>query len=479
MIDIDRPWVVDDPLSTRYPVYTRGNVDEVTPDVISPLQWTAFAGPISDRAWKRALVEFGAFEENEFRPGLQDIQAVVHGYCYINLSVQWVFGVRMPGTDPEAMSREYLGTRADAPVYRPRPGDEAPHLTARMQRSIERTFQAIPRTDLEEDARRARKVRLERPDLGRLSDRELMARYRTVIDEHYGPVVTKHFLLVYESSLATGLLGAALEPLADDTLRVRLMSGWGNVASAAPAAALWALGREVADSPELTAEFDAGAEGLWNRLRSRSEPHVRAFARGFEDFLVEFGSRATQEYEAMPQTWETHPSIPLGIIDRLRLQPADHDPGPQAARLARERMELADDVRSRLADAQARETFDTALRAVELHLPAREQSKTTMVRLLHEARLPLREIAARQVALGNLNRVEDIIMLTLDEVGELIEKPSSRSTAGCSRPSSPRSGSPGWRPASANWSTMPWTGSWTRRGPRTSTGWSAGRSRAR
>jgi rifampicin phosphotransferase len=49
LLDINAPWVIDNPMSERYPVYTRGNAEEVSPDVI-PLQWTAFAGPVSDSA---------------------------------------------------------------------------------------------------------------------------------------------------------------------------------------------------------------------------------------------------------------------------------------------------------------------------------------------------------------------------------------------------------------------------------------------
>lgn len=425
MTELDRPWVVDNPLSRRYPVYTRGNVEEVTPDVSSPLQWSAFAGTVSESAWRQALVEFGAFEEDEFREEVLDIQGVFHGYIYINLSIQWVYGVRMPGADPEAMSRVYLGDRAGAVTYQPRTGDAAPHLSERIQQSMKRAFEEDPRPRLREDAVIAQEVRGERGDLSIQSDEELLARHRRVIDEFYHPVLVNHFLLVYQSSLASGLLDSVVAPLGDPTLNVRLLGGWGEVASAAPSIALWDLGRTVLASPQLTEEFDRGPTGLAQRMAASTEPSVCDFWAAFTEFSHKFGSRSTSEYEAMPETWETHPAIPLGMIDRLRLQSQGNDPRPKIAALAEQRVALAQQIREQLADEpEQAQTFDLAMRMIEWYMPAREQSKTNMVRLLHEARLPIREIAQRRVSAGFLEKPEDLSMLTLDEVREFVKDPT-------------------------------------------------------
>ena len=103
MVDISRPWVIDSPLSTRFPVYTRANVGEVSPGVAAPLFWSMIGGPPSEKPWKEALREFGAFDEDEFRNGKDDIdiQGMLHGYVYLNLSNLRVFGARMPGASPE------------------------------------------------------------------------------------------------------------------------------------------------------------------------------------------------------------------------------------------------------------------------------------------------------------------------------------------------------------------------------------------
>jgi rifampicin phosphotransferase len=42
---LDQRWVVDDHPSSRYPIYTRGNVGEVFPDPVTPLSWTIAGRP--------------------------------------------------------------------------------------------------------------------------------------------------------------------------------------------------------------------------------------------------------------------------------------------------------------------------------------------------------------------------------------------------------------------------------------------------
>lgn len=35
-------WVTDNPTSKKWPLYTRGNVGEVFPEVVLPLTWSVF-----------------------------------------------------------------------------------------------------------------------------------------------------------------------------------------------------------------------------------------------------------------------------------------------------------------------------------------------------------------------------------------------------------------------------------------------------
>jgi pyruvate,water dikinase len=243
------------------------------------------------------------------------------------------------------------------------------------------------------------------------------------MNEVYPHFIYKHLLSVYESSLVTGLLDQVLAPLADPTLAARLMGGLGNIASAAPTSTLWQLSRTVAVSPALTAAFDAGVDGLLGRLRASGGPAV-AFLRAWDAFSYEFGSRSTEEWAAMPQTWETHPRIPLALIERMRLQPADRDPQKQSQRLRAEREQLTSELRERLAGQREQlGQLELALKLIGIYMPARELSKTNTIRVLHEARLPMRELALRYVAAGVFSAAEDITMLREDELDSLLADP--------------------------------------------------------
>jgi pyruvate,water dikinase len=426
MVDVTQPWVVDTPLSSRYPIYTRSNVAEVAPNPATPMMWTCVGGLPGEEQWRRALAEFGAFDLDEFDPGRIEIQGLVHGYVYLNVSIQRIFGVRMPGASPDLIDQAYFGNKVPVRPYEPRPGDDDPRFTERIGASIGRLLAGEGTGGFEEDAVVAAEVRAARPDLRAASEQELLARFTDVLDGPYRPVVRKHYSLIYESSVATGMFGQALALLADPTLEVRLISGYGGVASAAPSYALWALSRVVAGSPAVSAEFDSGLDDLLARLHKLETPDARTFLERFAQFQYEFGSRGTDEWEICPPTWETHADIPLAMVDRMRLQPDDAAPELRAQRLRADRLALSAEVRERLAgNPEALATFDTASNLVARMMPIRERSKTTAVRLLHEARMAIQELGRRYAEAGHFARYDDIAMLRRDELDALVADPAS------------------------------------------------------
>ncbi|KOS58192.1 phosphoenolpyruvate-utilizing protein [Rhodococcus rhodochrous KG-21] len=425
MVDITRRWIVDTPLSERWPVYTRANVGEVSASVTTPLMWSMIGGPPAEREWKQALVEFGAFDIDEFREDLIDIQGMVHGYIYLNLSNSRTFGARMPGASPELMDRTYLG-EIEAPPYVPHPDDAKPEYTERILATVQRVLSETDRPDVERHKVQAAELRAERPDLSALTDSELLARERRIMRDPYAPILRTHLRMVYEGSVVTGALDQAVAGLGDPSLAIKLMGGLGDIASAAPNEAMWKLGRLVREDDELTAEFDKGIDGLEDRLRTGSSKSAAEFITRFDEFLYEFGSRSTEEWSAAPKTWETHRRIPLGMIDRMRLQDESKAPSVQADRLRREREELTKQIRSRLAgNAEALAQLEAVLRSAELYSRSREQGKTNTIRVLHEARLPIWELGLRYTKKGVLGRPEDISMLLESELDSFIENPQS------------------------------------------------------
>jgi rifampicin phosphotransferase len=420
-------WIVDNPVSERYPIYTRGNVGEVFPDPVAPLSWTIAGIPGAEYGWRDALVRLGAFEHDEFSDDQIEVLGVFGGYCYLNVSISRIFGVRTPGLTPEAVDYSLFGEQADVEPYRPDPRDERPDLTERITRTIGwlLTTEEVPEPLGHQQA--MRELRAARPDLGSMSHEELWHRTRALMGEWFRPLFAEHIFTTYCSVIGMGIVQTVCGAVGDPSLAMRLVAGVGGVDSAAPSAVMWRLGRLAAGSAGLAAAFDAGVGGLLDRLRSDASPDAERFLEEFDRFLYDFGSRGPNEWEMRCPTWETRPELALTAIDRMRLSPEDAAPEQQQARLAADREQLAAQVSAMLAgDPEAQGQFLAGLRAAALFLAARERTKTNIVIQVHECRMMMQELGRRMAAAGHLDDAGGFGMLTVDEVDAWLADPASR-----------------------------------------------------
>ena len=79
-------WEMDNPPSKQWPLYTRGNVGEVFPEVVLNFTWDLF-GQAAEDGWRDAYVRFGLIAPGDFSPDEpMVILSVFGGYCYINAS---------------------------------------------------------------------------------------------------------------------------------------------------------------------------------------------------------------------------------------------------------------------------------------------------------------------------------------------------------------------------------------------------------
>lgn len=425
-IDIDRPWVVDSTPNPRFPVLTRANVSEVAPNVVKPLFGTMISGWTGEVRWRKALIEYGAFDADEFRPDQSDIMPVLYGYYYLNVSVHRVMGARTPGIEPSAMDVAFFGENPDVPPYEPQPGDDDPKYAERISESMRRILDTTALPDLDEDRIAAAKLREARPDFTAMSDAELLDYARTIVRGPFRVNHEKVYALTHKASIPVAMLGQVLSDIGTNVpgvpSTVELLAGLGDIDSAAPSYTLWELGRSVRASATLTTAFDQGVEGLRDRLAGTEEGRV--FLARLDDFLYEHGSRGTNEWDICSITWETHQDIPLRMIERLRLQADTQSPVLTAERLRTQREAAAATVREKLAGTDALASFETALRASVLYSTARERNKTSAVRTLQEARLALRELSTRLVERGHFAHTDDINMLRDDELDDLLEDPA-------------------------------------------------------
>lgn len=418
-------WIVDNEPSKRYPIYTRGNVGEVFPLPVSPLTWTLAAIPASEPGWRRALARFGAFDLDEFDPANIEILGCFGGYAYLNVSITRIFAVRTPGLTPEQIDYSLWGEMPGVPPYQAQPTDESPAHSERIQQTLNGIFSATDLPDLRADQSEMADLRAGRPDFSELSNRELVSysRDRVPIIER---LFSQHLFISLCASVPLGVVQGVCGELGDPSLAMRLVAGVGDVDSAAPSYAMWSLGRMIAGSKVLTAAFDAGVDGIVDRLRASGDGDADRFLAEFEKFIYDFGSRGPNEWETSSPSWETRPELALTAVDRMRLAQASEDPVEKNRRLAAEREALAPTVLAQLeGNPEVHGQMAAAIHACQVFLPARERTKTTIIRLVNELRVANNALGARMVREGVYRRPTSGSMLCEAELDDFLSRPDS------------------------------------------------------
>ena len=421
-------WVTDNEPSVRYPIYTRANAGEVYPDPVTPLSGSLAMLSAGDAGWKDAYIRLGTMDRDEFEVDRPNTIGCFGGYFYLNMSLTRIYGVRFPGLTPQMVDLQYFGEMPGIPPYEEeaRPTDESPGHTARLQEWL--TGYIFGRDDLPElrdDQRQLARLVRGRPDFADLSDQELVDRARSLAPL-YRRLFCRHIAVSAAAGVGTGTVAGVCQAIGDPGLTMTLVSGIGDVDSAAPSVALWEMGRRVAASPGLTAAFDQGVPGLLERLEGGGAPDgAGALVEELAAFTERFGSRGPNEWELRSHTWGTKPELVLAAIDRMRLAPDAQAPSTNLTQRTEDATEAAAKVSAMLeGDPAALGQFQAGVRAARLFLAGRERTKTSCILLVHEMRLPLREVGRRLVTRGHLADIEQIFMFTDDELDDVLERPA-------------------------------------------------------
>lgn len=420
-------WITDNEPSERYPIYTRANAGEVMPDPISPMTGTAGIMTAGEAGWRRAYAEAGAMDEHEFDQDRPNTIACFGGHLYLNMSLTRIYGVRCPGMTPELVDFTYFGEMPGIPPYEEeaRPTDVSAANEARMAEWLTRIMTADDLPELRQDRCDVDAVVAARPDLGAATPDELVARMRDMAPI-YQRLFQRHIVISSASGVGIGTVAGVCQAVGDPGLTMRLVGAVGDVDSAAPSWAMWELSRLVAGSPEITSAFDAGVEGLLDRVRALQSSDAAAFLRDFDRFISDYGSRGPNEWELRSSVWGTRPELVLSAIERMRLAPDDESPQSHTERLRLDQEEMTAKVGEMLAgDTVVSAQFDAGLRCARLYLGGRERSKTNNILIVHEMRLALRELGRRMTEAGHLESIEQIFMLVNDELEAFIEAPAS------------------------------------------------------
>jgi phosphohistidine swiveling domain-containing protein len=416
-------WFADHTPSESFPIYSRANCAEVFPDPVSPLTMDYSWPGAGDAGLRRWMFRFCVDPEE-----LDDYQNVMfevyNAYMFINASVSRLMGARMPGMTVEMIDAAYFGTETQMPDYVPREKDDDPAL---QEMAGQAALRFMTTTEIPPHVGRLReevdRFVEERPDISKVDEVELLARLRVT-----APLFEEIFEWHSEASTAAGVVLGALTAitmgLERPGLDARIAGAIGEIDSAAPSWALWELSRLVAESAELDAGFEAGIDGLVERL-GQMGPASEELQEGLSRFSDEFGSRGPNEWEMRSPSWETAPDLVLTLIDRMRVSPATSSPeaGHQRARAASD--QAIAEVRSALSESEeALGAFEAALVSTRIWTATRERTKTTIVKVVHEGRLAALEMGRRLASDGRLADPNHIFMLRDDELEVALAGPS-------------------------------------------------------
>lgn len=423
----ERYYVSDTELSERFPIYTRANVGEVFPDPVTPLTGSGFLF-LSELGWREAWHRMGALAPEEFPADEYCQLGVVGGYCYLNASLIRLFGERAPGLTWKDMDEQFFGAQPGIPPYEQMEGDVDETATVKIGETFGWALSLTELDDLDElteDRLSTKRIHDERPDFTPMSNEEIFAYFNEVAPQHQ-QLFSHHLFTTYMATVPVGIINGVATAVGRPDLIMPIIAGIGQVDSAEPSHAMWELGRLVQGSAELTRAFDGGVGGLLETLRASGSGDAEAFLAGFEEFVAEYGSRGPNEWEMRSNSWETHPELALSAIDRMRLSPDEANPSQHHQVRAGERERASAELLALVeGDADTHGQLAAAIASSAAWLPGRERTKTNNIRLVHEMRMPMRELGRRIVEAGGFDEIEDFAMVLSDEWSGLLEDPTS------------------------------------------------------
>jgi pyruvate,water dikinase len=377
-------------------------------DPITPLGASMCWIPNVLPGWASGYVEDICFTSDELAEA-SSVAGFFYGYLYVNQSSVRVLGIRK-GMGWETIDAIFFNSPG-APAHETSPTDENPALTALAPARAGWALTTSKFEGADEDEAIADDLRRNRPNLRGMSNRALVARARSVMP---------YERLAWRSE-QIGSSNAALGPavagqiLGDKAhLLVTILGYAGDVESAAPTYSLWSLSRTVKNDPKMTALFDSGVDKVVAQL-----PTARGgFWSDFAAFIAEFGYRGPSEWDLGTESWESKPSLALGLIDRMRqLDDADSPSSKQAAHAAATDKAMMEATAGM--DPATEAAFRGAIGSARRFAGWRESGKSSCIKIMNEARMALIELGERLESKGVLDHSRQIFIALDEELDSL------------------------------------------------------------
>jgi pyruvate,water dikinase len=410
-------------------VWTRANLEEILPELPSPLALSYFADSLN-----LMFTAYHAAEGHALPQGAR-LVSVFHGRPYLNLTLMQHM-TEQDGGDASVLMGLYGGgsaapaTAAWAPAWR-RGGSRRVRLTREMLSTFFRTpyrARGLIQMILREDAA-LRDVPLER-----LSDRALvkhLLRFKATI---LRPTFARRLYEVVSGQsrafMALDHLLEAWPPRHDTEMAVkRLATGFGALPNVRMTYRLMLLGALALENERVRAFFTGTLD----------EPALRAaeatlrgteFRTALDAFLRDFGHRGLYESDVMSPRFADDPTPVFRVIQLYVHAGVWLEPSRHAAERRRAQDAAADEARRTLRRGHGwlgftgrRISFAIVCRALQRLLTLRDECHHVTTMLVAHLRRMALEIGRRAVRDGVLSAADDVFFLTWEELPRVLTTP--------------------------------------------------------
>lgn len=392
-------WIVDTEPTERFPIYTRGNADEVGPDPFTPLNWTLTweQGIVPGTAW--AWIHMGTFKEGEFLWSQPETYGSWGGYFYNQVSVGRVFGHRMPGLTADAIDITFFGQNSVVPPYVEDPRDNDEECSAALGATFGGILGGSQQPLLDSFLTQAQAWIDSRPDLGSISDAELVE-YGRMQAKRQNQTWDAYAQVVIGATVGPSIVQGIAEAVGKPELAIRIFAAVGEVASAGLPERVWELSRLPQDSPQFRELFDA--------------------------LLRDFGHRGLNEWEISADTWAINPQLAYAMIDRVRHQDDSQSPTVRAQQALALRVAAEEELKAMVSgDPDTLGLLTAGIAAGQTAYRNREAGKNMAVKMMLEPKLAFRELGRRMKERGHLRDAMHVFMLKDAELDAFLADPAA------------------------------------------------------
>jgi phosphohistidine swiveling domain-containing protein len=370
--------------------WSRTNLSEAMPGVLTPLSWTVWQ-PVFERSMRRAFSAIGALERSQRRLP-PDPREAMYGIFYGRVAAKVEFlgamGDRLPGTSGAAIAEQFFGSL---------PAGFRSKSTLRRLPAVALRFPAAMATS-------PRRVRAVHADTAawwsQLQGR--VAGLESAEARHAWTDALDRFDKAFDSH--TVVTPACVQPIFD---QVQRMAG-------------------AAGHPELAGRLVAG-QG--SHVEVQMIDDLWAVSRGhksLDEFLAVHGYHGPREGEISARVWREEPRSLVTLVEQYRATPDTESP----SEVARQRILEAQRARQTVLASLPRGRRDAGaliLAAASRYTGLRGVGKAAFVQALDGARMIARRIGTHLADVGALSDPEDVFFLTAAEVAQA---PPGESLAG-------------------------------------------------